>query len=211
MQVTINNQTFTLHFTGAVFWHEQNVLLISDLHLGKVSHFRKHGVAIPKNAVTKNFSQLDFAVAFFNPGKVIFLGDLFHSAINSEWELFQGWMLSTSIEITLIAGNHDIISQNFYTDIGVQVFNEIVAEGFLLTHYPEVREGFFNFCGHIHPAVNIYGKGRQSIKLPCFFQKEHQMILPAFGEFTGTFVINPSENDNIYVIAKKEVMLISKV
>ena len=31
----------------------QNLLLISDVHLGKVSHFRKHGIAIQNNSVTK--------------------------------------------------------------------------------------------------------------------------------------------------------------
>jgi metallophosphoesterase superfamily enzyme len=70
---------------------------------------------------------------------------------------------------------------------------------FLLTHHPEEREGFFTLCGHIHPAVEL--KGRQAIsKLPCFFRTGSQMILPAFGEFTGTFVMTPQQGNAIYAI-----------
>ena len=56
--IQIKSNTFILHPSGALFWEDKNVLLISDVHLGKVSHFRKHGVAIPENSVSKNFMRL---------------------------------------------------------------------------------------------------------------------------------------------------------
>ena len=58
MRITIQNQTFILHPSGALFWETRKLLLISDVHLGKVSHFRKHGVAIPNNVVSENFNRL---------------------------------------------------------------------------------------------------------------------------------------------------------
>ncbi|AWA28876.1 metallophosphoesterase [Flavobacterium magnum] len=204
--ISILGHTFTLHPSAAVFWKERSTLLISDVHLGKVSHFRKHGVAVPENAVAANFHRLDAVLTHFEPETVIFLGDLFHSKKNREWELFDGWVQSAEARIVLVAGNHDIIAQRHYDDLGILVVKELVSDGFLLTHHPEERDGLFTFCGHIHPAIELRGIGRQFIKLPCFFRKENQMILPAFGEFTGTYVLMPENEDCVYAIAQDRIV-----
>ncbi|AWI24687.1 ligase-associated DNA damage response endonuclease PdeM [Flavobacterium pallidum] len=204
--ISIRNNTFILHPSAALFWQEKNTLLISDVHLGKVSHFRKHGMAIPENAVAMNFHRLDGVLDFFSPEAVIFMGDLFHSKKNREWELFDGWVKSAEAKIILVAGNHDIISQQHYDDLGVLVLKEILTDGFLLTHHPEQRDDLFNICGHIHPAIELRGIGKQFMKLPCFFQRENQMILPAFGEFTGTYVLIPETDDCVYAIAKDRIV-----
>ena len=207
--IQIRDQSFVLHPSGAVFWKEQNTLLISDVHLGKVAHFRKHGIAIPNGAVHENFLRLTAVVEFFMPSKIIFLGDLFHSKINSEWNLFASWTNKFDAEIILIEGNHDIIDKQWYSELNIMTFPELTIGNFLLTHFPEEHEGMFNFCGHIHPGIALRGIGRQSLKLPCFFQKECQMILPAFGEFTGNFYLVPTGNDIVYVIAKDKVVLVA--
>ncbi|MRX41237.1 ligase-associated DNA damage response endonuclease PdeM [Flavobacterium sp. LC2016-23] len=209
MRITIQNQTFVLHSSGALFWEDKNWLLISDVHLGKVSHFRKHGVAIPNNAILENFTRLTAVAAFFSPEKVIFLGDLFHSSKNQEWDLFEEWVSCCVSEITLIAGNHDIINKKHYTDIDIEVLQFLEIDGFLLTHHPKENKGWFNFSGHIHPGVTLRGLGGQSLKLPCFFQKENQMILPAFGEFTGKHIIRPEQGDLIYAIARDEIVIVN--
>ena len=77
--ITIQNHNFTLHPSGAMYWHEREMLLISDVHLGKVSHFRKHGSAVPKKAIAKNFEKLQDVIQSFAPKVICFLGDLFHS------------------------------------------------------------------------------------------------------------------------------------
>ena len=207
----IQNQTFQLHPTGAMYWLEEEMLLISDVHLGKVSHFRKFGSAVPQKAVQGNFLKLKSVVDFFNPKKICFLGDLFHSSLNKEWLFFESWKNSVSAEVLLIEGNHDIISPLKYEKLGVKVLPELIITGFLLTHYPEERENCFNFSGHIHPAVRLYGKARQELKLPCFFKTKNQLILPAFGEFTGKHLLTPKEGDEVFVLGKEEVILLPLV
>lgn len=206
--IEINGQTFVLHPTAALFWEERKLLLISDVHLGKVMHFRKHGMALPSNSVSKNFEQLDVAVDYFNPQGIIFMGDLFHSKKNIEWELFEQWVAENPIKIILVAGNHDVIDPIHYEQLNIKVCSELIIENFLLTHHPEERVGFYNFSGHIHPGIKLHGVGRQSLNLPCFFKKEHQMILPAFGEFTGQYYLVPTATDCVYAITKEEVILI---
>lgn len=198
-----------MHASGVLFWQENSTLLISDVHLGKVSHFRKFGAAVPQNAVQKNFDLLDEAVAYFNPKTICFIGDLFHSSLNKEWQLFEKWVSKTKSEIVLVSGNHDIISPLKYEDLNIKVVSEIKQNGFLLTHHPEERDGFFNFSGHIHPAVRLRGIGRQSIRLSCFFKSNSQMILPAFGEFTGTHTLEPTSENEIFAIASNEIFKVA--
>lgn len=208
MKQKIKNQNFTLHPHGGIFWKEKSLLLISDVHLGKVGHFRKFGAAVPRKAVHKNFILLDELVSHFQPFHIVVLGDLFHSSLNKEWDLFENWVAKTAAKITLIAGNHDIISPEKFRSLSIDIFQELVLDGFLLTHHPEERQGLFNFCGHIHPAVRLQGFGRQRLKLPCFFKTKNQMILPAFGEFTGNHTLQPKAEDDIFVVVEGEVVQI---
>ena len=193
-----------------MYWVEKRMLLISDVHLGKISHFRKYGSALPGNAIFKNFVKLDNAVEYFNPESICFLGDLFHSTLNNEWDLFTDWVNRTQLPVILVAGNHDIISPLKYEELGVTVVSEWTINGFLLTHNPEEREDHYTISGHIHPAVLLAGAGRQFLKLPCFFRTPNQIILPAFGEFTGTYVMEPSEEDTVYVITKDIVVEVAR-
>ncbi len=191
-----------------MFWQEQATLLISDVHLGKVTHFRKYGAAVPKGAAKRNFELLDEALSFFDVQRICFLGDLFHSYLNKEWDLFEHWVQKTALKMVLVVGNHDLISPHKYEDLGIAVMDEMQMGGFLLTHHPEQREGFFNFSGHIHPAIKLRGRGKQSLRLPCFFKAKHQMILPAFGEFTGSHCLEKEKGDEVYAIADATVIKI---
>lgn len=208
LPITINQCDFILHCSGAMFWQKHNMLLISDVHLGKVSHFRKNGVAVPQNAVSGNYKQLNYVFEHFAPETICFLGDLFHSSLNNEWKLFEKWVATIDARIILIAGNHDIISPAKYDAIGVHVVSEWIVDGFLLTHHPEVRESNFTLCGHIHPGILLHGFGRQWLELKCFFRSQQQMILPAFGQFTGKYILKPSSSDTVYAITKDDVIQI---
>ena len=37
----IHNQTLTFDFRKVVFWKETSSLILSDVHVGKITHFRK--------------------------------------------------------------------------------------------------------------------------------------------------------------------------
>lgn len=207
-KIQIRRQNFSLHSSGAMFWEEKKMLLISDVHLGKISHFRKYGSAVPQKAIAENFERMTRVVDIFQPEKICFLGDLFHSSLNLEWNLFEHWMQEISSEVMLVVGNHDIISELKYEALGIKITSELILDNLLLTHHPEVRENYFNICGHLHPGYKLNGAGRQQVKLPCFYKSEDQMILPAFGEFTGNFWISPNVGDQVFAITKKEVILV---
>src|SRR5680860_396030 len=70
----------------------QDILVVSDLHLGKASHFQKHGLAIPGEVAKDDLVRLETLIRHYNPSRVVIAGDLFHAAHNSEWDLFLQWL-----------------------------------------------------------------------------------------------------------------------
>lgn len=185
------------------------MLLIADVHLGKVAHFRKHGAAIPPHLAFENLEQLTEICNDLCPQTICFLGDLFHSNLNSSWDDFTKWVSYIKTPIILVSGNHDIIPQYLFEELGVKVYETWKIESFLLTHHPTEEVNFFNFCGHVHPGVKLQGTGRQVLRLPCFYKTKQQLILPAFGKFTGKHTLSPTKESEIYVIADGEVLHIS--
>lgn len=208
-KIQIYSQHFTLHPSGAIYWENKKILLIADVHLGKVVHFRKHGSPVPASAAYKNLEKLTEVVNYFDPETVCFLGDLFHSKLNEEWQDFEKWVEYSKSSVVLISGNHDIIPQYMYEELGVAVFDELFLGEFYLTHHPTDIEGFFNFSGHIHPGIRMRGVGRQYVRLPCFYKTLNALILPAFGNFTGKHILTPSEKDEVFVIVEGEVICVS--
>jgi len=181
------------------------MLLVADVHLGKVSHFRKHGSAVPLAAIEHNFNNLNQVLQAFEVATVCFLGDLFHSDLNGEWMLFEDWCRGVSKRVVLVAGNHDVLKPERYQHLGIELMDTWQLGDFLLTHHPTEHHSLFNFCGHVHPAVRLVGWGKQRLTLPCFFQSPQQLILPSFGAFTGSHRLVPGEHDQAYVIAEGAV------
>ena len=50
MTIKIHTHQFVLHPTGGIYWKEKQYWLLADVHLGKVAHFRKNGIPVPRNA-----------------------------------------------------------------------------------------------------------------------------------------------------------------
>lgn len=77
--VTVASETLDLLPQRAVHWPAKAILLIADVHLGKINHFRKAGVPVPVKANDRNTEALVEVIQQTKPSRVIFLGDLFHS------------------------------------------------------------------------------------------------------------------------------------
>jgi len=193
-----------LDIQKVVFWPAKSTLIISDWHLGKVSHFRKHGIGIPSDARFKSIADFELLMRTYEPSRVLFLGDLFHSDYNLEWEEF-GLFISQyeGVEFLLVEGNHDILHPSQYAKFGIRVIRDQFRDGeFLFSHEPiESEFEGYNIAGHVHPGVRLSGKGKQAISLACFYFSERQAILPAFGALTGKYIIKPKKQDKVFVAA----------
>jgi metallophosphoesterase superfamily enzyme len=63
---------------GALFWEDQSLLVVSDLHLEKGSSFAARGVLLPPYDTVATLSRLAAVIARHDPRMVIALGDSFH-------------------------------------------------------------------------------------------------------------------------------------
>jgi DNA ligase-associated metallophosphoesterase len=198
----------------AIYWQQQKALIAADVHLGKVGHFRKAGIAVPRDMEQSDLAILSDLIFQYKPERIIFLGDLFHSDINADWDWFILWRSQfPKLEIILVRGNHDIISDKYYHQLNIVLHDELLVEPFLMLHHPLTETTIkqakgYAFCGHIHPGVALTGRGRQSITLPCFAFGDSQAILPSFGTFTGKVAIRSNKTDRIFAIAKDKVLAI---
>lgn len=199
-------QTFQLLPEKAIYWEEQSFLILADLHLGKAGHFRKAGIPVSDMVHSKDMLNLDRLITKTKPEHVIFLGDLFHSEHNLGWPAFKRWMESKApLTFTLVLGNHDILPEHEYQIRNLDVQEEMSIGPFKFTHIPEETE-LYNVAGHIHPAIKLRGKGRQSMKVPCFHFDSQRAVLPAFGAFTGTAGLKVKKADHVFAIGDHEVI-----
>ncbi|WP_299253559.1 ligase-associated DNA damage response endonuclease PdeM [uncultured Cytophaga sp.] len=204
----IDNNTFEILPQKALFWKEKQTLILSDLHLGKASHFRKNGMAIPIESGLEDLIQLDHLLEMYHPKRLLILGDLFHSAYNQEWEYF-GSLLKKhpDTECILVRGNHDILQMHHYEKYNVVVYKNTLKEGNIIFAHDviEIAEHEFIITGHIHPGFVLFGKGRQRLALPCFYKKKNSLILPAFGGLTGLARMPKDKDAEIYVSTGERV------
>jgi DNA ligase-associated metallophosphoesterase len=208
--IQCQGQTFHLHPFRALYWEEASTLLLADLHLGKAAHFRRAGIPVPRGVSDENWDRLLSLLVDFTPKKVLFLGDLFHSDYNPEWEsLGQLKAQFEEISFSLVLGNHDRLDRRHYEAARLQIYEEPLAWGpFLFSHHPleAIPAEKYNLAGHIHPCVRLRGAGRQWLRLPCFYFGERKGILPAFGAFTGLGDIEVQNGDRVFVIAEDRVV-----
>ena len=137
------------------------------------------------------------------PKQVYFLGDLFHSTLNRDWQYFCDLIaLFPSIAFTLVKGNHDLIKKDKFDELCIKVVDTIEDDAFVYSHEPlkEFAVGKVNIVGHIHPGITISGMARQSIKLPCFYTTDSLVILPAFGVLTGLYSMQQTKETRIYMV-----------
>lgn len=185
--IAIKNEILTLTNQRAIYWKNKNALILSDIHIGKTAHFRRHGIPMPDDILQKDLERLKSLINYFEVHQLLIVGDLFHAETNSDMSTFKMWLKQfDNLKLILIKGNHDRQSNRLMDDLDIEVITKMNIGPFTLIHEPEERNSdSFTISGHTHPGVMIKGKGKQKLKLPCYQVTSNQIILPAFSLFTG--------------------------
>lgn len=206
--ITHSNLSLELLFEKGVWINELKVLLIADLHLGKATHYRKVGIPIPESIHALDFLILEKLVHRFQPLHLYILGDLFHSHWNDQWDYFLNFIKQfPETNFHLIKGNHDILLEPHYQTSFLEIHSKPVTLGNLyLSHEPiAVNKEQLNICGHIHPGIQLKGRGKLSVRLPCYFLSNNNLVLPSFGNFTGLHLMKRKTGDRIWVIGEDRI------
>jgi uncharacterized protein len=209
----IDDEHFTLTAERTLFWEKHRLLIVADLHVGKTGHFRKSGINVPQSVYKDDLHRLLAQILFFKAERLIIVGDLTHSKANLEMDLFRKWRKDfPSLKVDLVKGNHDILENAWYKEADIEVHTDpLIIEQFTFVHEitkikSSIGPGKFSFSGHVHPVIIMKGRGKQALRLPCFYFTTNYCILPAFSRFTGGYKVAPGKGDNIFAVTEKEIV-----
>lgn len=211
MKIIFGGHDFFLHYSGALYWPEENMLIVSDLHLEKGSHFARRGFFLPPYDSHDTLTTLMKVLKETSARKLLLLGDAFHDANGferlgkKERFLFADLLAFNPI---WIHGNHDA---GFVPD-GFMGMEDYAHRGLSFRH--QASPGATNeISGHFHPKAEMqFGRGRHSC--PCFIEDGQRMILPAFGSYTGGLPVTEAiiaelfVNPKLYLLGEKRVYAI---
>jgi DNA ligase-associated metallophosphoesterase len=179
----------------AVWAPRERALFVADLHLGKATAFRVFGAPAPTGASEETLRRLGALVDELRPERLVVLGDFVHAAPSMTEglaESLRDWRAQRAgLACAVVLGNHDARAGGWLAGVGVEIFDApAVHAGLECRHFPlededALSEGPTTLAGHLHPMTRLRGPGRDSLRLPCFVVCGRQVVLPAFGEFTG--------------------------
>lgn len=187
----MNTHDFTFHGaalsalpSGALFWPDQGLLVVSDLHLGKSARLSAVGGAqLPPYETRETLQRLDEDLSATQAARMLCLGDSFDAAgldaALPEDDLLWITRLQAGRDWIWLAGNHD--------PAPVTLKGTHCAEyraGPLIFRHIATRDGAGEVSGHYHPKARLVARGR-SLTRPCFLLDSRRLILPAYGAYTG--------------------------
>lgn len=178
----------------AVWWPRAGLLFVADLHFGKASTFRRAGLPVPGGTTRDNLQRLSSLLLQTQARHLVFLGDLLHARSGADaalWAALSRWRcMHPSVALTLVRGNHDWHAGDPPASLGIALVDEpwqpLAGAPLLGCHHPQSVGGALVLAGHLHPTARIHGAGRDRLRVPCFVLQDGQLVLPAFGAFTGT-------------------------
>jgi uncharacterized protein len=187
---------FVADLSGALFWEEQSLLVVSDLHLEKGSSFASRGVLLPPYDTAATLLRLAAVIARHDPQVVIALGDSFHD--RSAHERLSApdraaiSALQTRRDWIWISGNHD---PALPPDLGGVVASEVAIGPILFRHEPTGAAG--EIAGHLHPKARVATRARW-LERRCFASDGERAVMPAFGAYSGGLSIRDAAFAKIF-------------
>lgn len=170
--------------SGALWWPDQSLLCVSDLHLGKSERIaRNGGASLPPYDTRDTLNRLAADLTLYNARVVVCLGDSFDdldaaSALPEEERL---WIsrLQAGRRWVWIEGNHDPGP----VDLGGTHLAELPVAPLTFRHIAKPTASG-EVSGHYHPKAKVRTRSR-SVSRPAFLADSNRVILPSYGTYTG--------------------------
>jgi uncharacterized protein len=170
---------------GALYWPDEKLLLVADLHLEKGSAFASRGVLLPPYDTAETLARLALLVARYAPRRVIALGDNFHDgggpARMADRDRAALAALQHGRDWLWIAGNHDPDPAG---NVGGDFVAALALGPFTLRHEPAKEPQAGEIAGHLHPVARLARRGH-AVSRRCFASDGERLVMPAFGAYAG--------------------------
>ena len=215
LEVEWNGRQVALLDEKALYLVKERTLVIADPHFGKAATFRQAGIGIPHGTTAADLERLDRALARTGAQRLVILGDFFHAAQGRSPKTLatigQWLQARRQLEVVLVRGNHDRHSGDPPAGWSIGCAMPPLVDGdWTYYHMPaDANEGCV-LAGHIHPAVRLHDPCGTYVRTPCFWFRERTVVLPAFGSFTGTYVVSPAMEDRVFAVGPDAVVELNR-
>jgi uncharacterized protein len=170
---------------GALYWREEGLLVVADLHFEKGSAFAARGVFLPPYDTASTLARLARLIEFYGPRCVVALGDSFHDSNAGERICAEDRRMIAALQLRRdwiwIAGNHDRILPR---RLPGESRAGLCIGDIMFRHEPAAGAGSGEIAGHLHPVARVAGRGG-SVRRRSFVSNGARCVLPAFGAFAG--------------------------
>ena len=200
----------------AVWWPQAHMLFTADLHFGKASTFRRAGLPVPGGTTQDNLQRLTGLLEQTQARHLVFLGDLLHARSGADaalWQALASWRAQLAgMDMTLVRGNHDWHAGDPPASLGIALVNEpwqpVQGQPLFGCHHPQTVPGALSLAGHLHPTATLHGAARDRMRVPCFLLCDGQLVLPAFGAFTGSSAVSASASAQRFAVVDDQVLAV---
>ena len=183
--VTVAGVALVADPAGALYWPDEKLLAVADLHLEKGSAFAARGVLLPPYDTATTLARLARLIERYAPRQVIALGDSFHDgggpARMDDLSRVTLQALQRGRDWVWIAGNHDPDPAN---NIGGRFADVLTLGALTFRHEPSPRPNDGELAGHLHPMARVTRRGR-AVSRRCFASDARRLVMPAFGAYAG--------------------------
>jgi len=195
-----------------IFWERRETLFIADPHFGNTERLHAPPDMPAEGNTAVDLARLDQILKRTHAQHLVILGDLIHARGGQTprtLALLQAWREShPALHILLVRGNHDHVTGDPPTELGIQCVDEPYSYGpFALRHYPVPNSSDVTLAGHLHPMVRYTDRETAWEPLSVFVRRDKVLILPAFGSFLRQPALIPLRNETVYIINKARVSL----
>lgn len=183
--ITVCGAAFEADISGALYWPEHRLLIVSDLHLEQGAASAARGSMLPPYDTAKTLTRLEAVLDRYKPARVISLGDSFHTvdvANGLDPQIADRIVaLQEDREWYWVTGNHD---PDLPASIKGRVCPSVTLGRLRFRHEPIEGPSSREIAGHLHPAARLSRRGT-SVRRKCFVTDGGRLIMPAFGAYTG--------------------------
>jgi uncharacterized protein len=184
-EIAVAGTTLVADPAGALYWPDERLIAVADLHLEKGSAFATRGVLLPPYDTAATLARLARLIELYGPALVVALGDSFHDgggpARMPEVSRTALTVLQRGRDWLWLAGNHDPDPPH---GVGGRVAAELAIGPLTFRHEPSPYPVDGEVAGHLHPSARVAQRGR-GVARRCFAADAKRMVMPAFGAYAG--------------------------
>ncbi len=183
--IAVAGVTLVADPAGALYWADEGLLVVADLHLEKGSAFAARGVLLPPYDTAATLARLARLVERYAPRLLIALGDSFHDG-GGPLRMAPGdrgvlAVLQRGRDWVWIAGNHD---PDLPAGVGGGRADVLAFGPLTFRHEPSEQTADGEIAGHLHPLARVTQRGR-AVSRRCFANDGKRLVMPAFGAYAG--------------------------